>query len=174
MRKHLLSVCLVAMLALPAAAATPPAEIAPVIKSQSAYGSGALSRLMFTAYDATLWTDAPRWTYDAPFALTLTYRMGFTTDELVERSIEEMERGGALKPEEKSRYAQILTAAFPDVNDGDRITALFSPNAGLAFFHNGKHTKTVAAIGFAKRFMNIWLGENTSEPSLRRALLGRQ
>lgn len=148
-----------------------PSELSSAVKAELPYGSGALRRLMITAYDADLWTDAQPWSYDAPFALTLTYRMGFTTDELVDRSIEEMERASPLADAQKAAFQTALNKAFPNVRDGDRITALYTPNQGIAFFHNGRVTHTLRSPAMAKRFLDIWLAPTTSEPSLRRGLL---
>jgi Chalcone isomerase-like len=174
MRRFILSVSAVIILGSYAFAAEKPQELNSFIQSSQPYGEGALSRLMFTAYDATLWTDASQWSYDVPFALALTYRMSFTTVELVERSIEEMERGEKISTQQKDQYTALLTSAFPNVKDGDRITALYKPEVGISFYHNGKLTNKSSSPAFAKRFLNIWLGSTTSEPSLRRGLLARK
>ncbi len=142
-------------------------EIASAINADSPYGSGSLRKFIFHAYDAELWTDATRWSYTAPFALTLTYRMNFSTDELVEKTIEEMER----LHKTGSEWKQELVRAFPNVKDGDRITALFLPKKGVRFFYNGTITHTVKEVAFAQMFFDIWLSENTSEPSVRKKLL---
>ena len=73
--------------ALPAMAAPP--EIANVIKSDKPYGEGHMNFLFIKAYNARLWTDAAAWSMDAPFAMEITYGMGFDTDDLVGRT-----RGG--------------------------------------------------------------------------------
>jgi hypothetical protein len=164
----------VAFLGLVAAATamTRPLELGTTINATKPYGSGSLTWLVFTAYDATLWTDAPQWSMNEPFALTLRYRMGFTADELVERTVEEMAKVvPATSKDALVRYGAALRRAFPAVKDGDRITALYVPGQGTRFFHNGVGTAEVADAGFAGPFFGIWLSEKTSEPRLRAALL---
>ena len=170
MRKTLLALATAAVLALPASASTRPMELGTTITATQPYGSGKLTWLVFTAYDATLWTDAPQWSMNAPFALTLSYRMGFSTQELVERTIDEMEK---VAPSSNShqRFAAPLTKAFPSVKDGERITALYVPGQPVRFYHNGRATSEIADAGFAEPFFGVWFSPRTSEPRLREALL---
>jgi hypothetical protein len=171
MRGTVLAAALIAF-SLTAAAMTRPLEIGGTIDAAKPYGSGSLTWLVFTAYDATLWTDAPQWSMNAPFALTLTYRMSFTTDELVERTIDEMVKVAPATPKAAhAGYAAALRRAFPNVKDGDRITALHVPGSGVRFFHNGNQTNEIAGQAFVEHFFGIWLSPRTSEPRLRAALL---
>lgn len=172
MRSLLIAAVAVAVLTVSSAAMTRPMELAPTINATKPYGSGSLTWLLFTAYDATLWTDAAQWSMKAPFALTLRYRMSFSTDELVERTIEEMAKVSPATPKDAvARYNAALLQAFPAVKDGDRITALYVPGQGTRFFHNGRATATIADGGFAEPFFGIWLSPKTSEPKLRTGLL---
>ena len=171
MRRVVLAAVALIALSVTAAAMTRPAEIAGTINSSKPYGSGSLTWLVFTAYDATLWTDASQWSMSEPFALTLQYRMSFTTDELVERTIEEMVKVTPAAKAAQPAYAAALRRAFPSVKDGDRITALHTPGRPVRFFHNGAQTAEVGDQTFAEPFFGIWLSPRTSEPRLRAALL---
>lgn len=172
MRKVVLAVVLAAFgFVAIASAMTRPSELGSTINATAPYGSGKLTWLVFTAYDATLWTDAPQWSMNAPFALTLRYRMSFSTDELVDRTVEEMIKVAPSVRSEARRYDQALGQAFPAVKDGDRITALHVPGQPVQFFHNGRKTTEIADTAFAEPFFGIWFSPKTSEPRLRAALL---
>ncbi|MFM9862891.1 MAG: chalcone isomerase family protein [Micropepsaceae bacterium] len=172
MRRVLIACVAVLGLAGAALAMTRPLELGSTINATKPYGSGSLTWLVFTAYDATLWTDAPQWSMSAPFALTLRYRMGFTTGELVERTVEEMAKVSPATPKDAlARNSAALSQAFPAVKDGDRITAMYVPGQGTRFFHNGAPTANIADSGFADPFFGIWLSPKTSEPKLRAGLL---
>jgi hypothetical protein len=159
----------------PAGAATRPAELNGVIRAERPLGTGSLSFLFLTAYEAALWTDAPQWTMDTPFALTLVYRMSFTTDELAGRTVEEMQKTApGLTAAQRAAHEALLRRAFPPVRDGDRITALHVPGKPVRFYHNGRPTADSGTPEFAPPFFAIWLSEKTSEPSLRERLLGRK
>jgi hypothetical protein len=149
-----------------------PQEIAATIKDAKPYGSGSLGWFVLTAYDAALWTDARQWSWQAPFALTLKYHMGFSTSEIVNRSLDEEKHDNpSLTDATLANYRATMNGLFPDVKSGDEITGLFSPDGTVQFFHNGKRTGQVHDLAFAQAFFGIWLSENTNAPKLREQLL---
>ena len=148
-----------------------PQELSALIKAEQPYGQAKLKKLFLSIYDGQIWTDAPQWSMDVPYALTLRYHMNFTAVELAQRSVKEMESSQTLTPEERSAYEQQLSKAFPDVHPDDRISAFYHPDKGVRFFYNGKLTGAITDRVFAKRFMGIWLSEKTSEPEFRQALI---
>ena len=154
-----------------AAAAEKPAELAGVIKASAPYGYATYRALFMDIYDADLWTDAHPWRMDVPFALTLTYHMGFSSQELSDKSMEEMNHAAALLPEQETQNHAVMEQGLPNVADGDRITALYQPGKSLRFFHNGKLTATTKDMAFAQAFLGIWLGKNSSEPAFRAKLI---
>lgn len=173
MRNILLTTLLMVMLSATAFAAvtTKPPELAPHFKTEAPYGAATLRKIGFRVYDATLWTDLPTWSMQKKFALTLVYGIDIKGVNLAERSIEEINRTGKLdQATEKSLLAE-LTALFPNVKSGDRITALYLPTKGTVFFHNGKKIGTLPDGNSSKRFLGIWLSPETSEPAMRKKLL---
>ena len=124
------------------------------------YGHATYRAFMMTIYDADLWTDATTWTWDKPFALTLTYRMAFDTDEMIDKSIDEMNsaaEGGDEAAAHEGEFRKILAALMPSVADGDRVTALYIPQKSLTFFHNGQETGSTHNLLFTRHFLSIWL-----------------
>jgi hypothetical protein len=170
MRKALIVCVAAVMLATAASAAGRPSELNGVIKAENPLGSGSLTWFFLTAYDASLWTDAQSWSMQQTFALTLVYHMSFDTDELVDRTIGEMQKMRPGTSTETWRAA--LTRAFPPVKSGERITALFLPGKGVRFFHDGAATESIADAAFANIFFDLWLSPKTPEPELRAKLLG--
>lgn len=171
MHKLIAAALLGASLTASFAAARPP-ELSGVLNADQPYGSASLSWLFLTAYEIDLWTDAAAWSMNSSFALTITYRMSFTRDELIERTLKEMSKiSPSLSPADKDRFAKALIKAWPNVKSGDRLTALYEPSKPVRFFHNGGPTTPVAESGFAEPFFGIWLSPQTSEPSVRARLL---
>ena len=153
------------------ALAVPP-ELADVIKADKPYGEGHMNFLFIKAYNARLWTDAPTWSMDAPFAMEITYGMGFDTDDLVERTIKEMKNvDPALSDAEVARLTPELDKVYPAVKAGDRLVALYVPGKPVMFSHNGQMTGSISGESFTRDFFGIWLSPNTSAPSLRKDLL---
>jgi hypothetical protein len=139
-------------------------------------GEARLRFLGLHVYDIRLWTPrgpvpAERWAV-SPLALEIAYARALVGRLIAERSLKEMQRAGPVPPAVGERWLQSMTQIFPDVQAGDRITGLYSPDREARFFHNGKERGTVSDPEFARRFFGIWLADNTSEPSLRERLLG--
>lgn len=178
--------CLAMLLApLPGLAA--PAEVASLIHADRPYGVGKYAVLFITAYDAELWTDAPVWSMSAPFALTLRYHMGFSSDYLISRTLREMKHvDPTLSDAAVARYRKAM-AFFAPASSGDEMTMLYQPaQAGKAesvrFLKNGAPTGEISdssfgasadadAHGFAQDFFAVWLSPQTSDPDLRKSLL---
>lgn len=149
-----------------------PPELAGVIHATKPYGSGSISWLFITAYDAILWTDAQNWSYAKPFALSLRYHMSFSSKEIVDRTIKEMHKVAPdVSAQRLAHIRAMLGPLFPSVTNGDVITALYRPGEPTAFFKNGNPLGVSDDTGFAKPFFDIWLSPKTSERHLRKKLL---
>lgn len=158
---------------LPALAAAP-SEIGAYIRTAAPYGEAKLNKLMFHVYDAALWTDAPKWTMKKTFALMLRYGMNFDGEDLAKRSISEMDAQDKLADETATAWRTKLAALFPDVKKGDRITAIYLPGKGTRIYHNGKYRGSISDARFSDRFIGIWMSPKTSEPAVRKALIGEK
>ncbi len=137
-------------------------------------GSARLRFWGFEVYDAQLWVEpgfrASRLGAHA-LALSLTYLRSLRGPAIAERSITEMRRQGPLDDAQASRWQQAMARMFPDVRDGDRLTGLWHPGQGARFWFNGTARGQIDDDVFAARFFGIWLGDATSEPAMRQALL---
>lgn len=149
-----------------------PAEIQDKFVSVAPYGAGTLHFMLLHVYDTSLWTDAKTFSYEQPFALSITYRMNFSKEELTQRSIKEIKHAHNLPDEILARYKTIFLQIYPNVKKGDRITAVFNDKKHVELFYNGALYGTVADKEFAITFFDIWLGENSSQLKLRNQLLG--
>ncbi len=157
-----------------AAGALPAAVLAQAEAELMALGRGRLTYWGFDVYDAALW--APRGFRanqfaSQPFVLELTYQRNFSAQDISRVSLKEMRRHGDIPAAQGERWQSQLAAALPDVRRGDRLAGVNRPGQGVVFFHNGRPAGEVADAGFARLFFAIWLGEATSAPELRQALI---
>ncbi len=148
-----------------------PIEINDKFTTAKPYGEGTLHFMLLHVYDTSLWTDAKTFSYEQPFALSITYRMNFSKEELAERSIKEIKHAHYLPDGTLARYKKIFLKIYPNVRKGDRITAVYNENKQVELYYNGSLYGTVEDKEFATRFFDIWLGEKTSELKLRNKLL---
>lgn len=157
---------------LPACAASHP------ISASKPYGSAALNKLFFHVYDAELWVDdAHRANFNpsdpqARYALHLTYHVDIDAADFLERTLEELERQPNVTPAMKKAFHEQLTLIYPDVSDGQSITAVHDPDKGMILCHQGVVRGGIKDAGMIRAFFAIWLGEHSSEPALRDRLLG--
>lgn len=162
----------------PAPVATPPpAEVAAAVSGVRLLGRGALRYFGLPVYEARLWTAAdfsPTRFEGHAFALELQYARKLEGADIVRRSIVEMRRSGTLDEGQARAWEAELARAIPDVAPGDRLIGVHLPGGQTGFFHNGRLTSAVADPAFARAFFGIWLARSTSEPELRRRLLGPQ
>lgn len=152
------------------ALADKPPELEPVIKSGAAVGTYRFRKLMLHVYDIAFWSDSGRWS-KAPYALSITYDMNFSPDELAGRTGDEMRGVSGLPPETIERYTGMLRDIYPQVREGDRITALQKNAVTTVFYHNGKQVGVVKDAQFAQPFFGIWLSPKSSEPDMQKQLL---
>jgi hypothetical protein len=158
-----------------AAATAPPTEVASSVSAARLQGRGTLRYFGLRVYEARLWAGpgfaAESYT-DQTFALELEYARGFAGGAIAQRSIDEMRRSAIVANGQAREWQAAMVRAFPDVAPGDRLTGIHAPGAATHFFHNGRPTTPVAGPEFARLFFGIWLAESTSEPALRRQLIG--
>lgn len=153
----------------------PPQEVQAELGDARLQGQGRLRYLGLPIYDIRLWATAPVTSQSyarAPLALQIDYARDLVGRAIAERSLSEMRRAGPLDEDTAGRWLAEMTKLFPDVRAGDRITGLHQAGESAVFFHNGKRLGEVRDARFAALFFGIWLAPYTSEPGLRRQLLG--
>jgi hypothetical protein len=152
-----------------------PAEVAGELPGAKLRGSGRLTFMTLHVYDARLWTgegfSAER-AESAPLAIELEYARTLYGRLIAERSLDEMKREPGTTDEQGERWLAAMKQLFPDVAKGDRLTGVHRPGELARFFFNGQLRGELRDAEFARRFFGIWLSERTSEPRLRRSLLG--
>ena len=170
MRHRLLVlVCAVLFCAPPATAAE---MILASVPGAAIVGRGVLSFAFWDVYTATLAAPDGRFDPAKPFALTLDYLISIKGRAIAERSIQEMRKQGFGDEARLADWNARMKAIFPDVHKGTILSAVYVPGKETKFFDGNREIGTIEGDDFAQRFFNIWLGEKTSEPKLRRALLG--
>lgn len=161
--------------ALATPAAGPPEEVGAALPAARLLGTATMRFLGWRVYDIRLWAEpgfSPQRFDSLAFALELQYARRLDGASIASRSVEEMQRLGPIKEAQANSWRAAMAQAFPDVVAGDRITGLHLPERGTRFFHNARLTRQIDGRDFAQLFFGIWLSPATSEPALRRQLLG--
>ncbi len=135
-------------------------------------GSGQLSWFGLRVYQATLYAKNGRYDPDDGYALHITYGMSISKTTLVSRTLSEIERLFGSQGD-SGKTAAILESVFCDVGAGDSILGLHIPGQSATFYCNDELLGEIEDPPLAQAFFAIWLHRNTSEPGLRKDLLGQ-
>lgn len=139
-------------------------------------GQGQFSYLFWDLYQARLATgDGKFHSYqqNKPVLLELTYQRDISRDDFVEATLDQWQKQqGALLPRHQI-WAEQLTRLWRDVKKGDQLACLYRADGLVEFSYNGQSLGVVDDPAFGAEFLDIWLGEKTTAPKLRLALLGQ-
>lgn len=159
-----------------AAAAAAPPEVRAELQDARLHGQGRFRHFGVHVYDIRLWVAEGfrRSAFDEmPLALELEYARRLDGAAIAERSLIEMQRLGPRTPDQARRWLGEMRHLFPDVAQGDRLTGSHRVGMAARFFHNGQPCGEIRDAAFARAFFGIWLAPTSSQPELRRALLGQ-
>jgi hypothetical protein len=135
-------------------------------------GQGEYKWLFMSVYEARLLAEKGNDIYSRPLLLELKYSRSFKGKDIVDQSIKELVSAGNDKSQLKE-WREKLLGIFPDVKESDVIRASYNPEIGIVFhFNSEKELGRITDLTFSKKFLDIWLGEKTSAPDLRKKLLG--
>ncbi|MFK8068441.1 MAG: chalcone isomerase family protein [Gammaproteobacteria bacterium] len=135
-------------------------------------GEGRLKYLFWNVYDATLYTPKGIWQDEKPFALKLSYLLELEGEKIADRSIEEIRNQGFKNELILATWHNQMRKIFPDVDKGISITGIYTTQGESIFYRQNEEIGRIRDPEFGKAFFNIWLSEKTSEPELRKQLLG--
>lgn len=137
-----------------------------------ALGSGRFSFLFSDVYHISLYTPEQAFNPASSFALKIDYLMPLKGDAIIERTIELIKRQSYKDQTKLMQWQNTLAEFFPDVDKGVSLTGFKDKQGHTQFYRNEQWIGAVADPEFSQHFFAIWLAEHTSEPKLRRALLG--
>lgn len=152
-----------------------PEEVAVELPAARLQGQATMRYLGFEIYEARLWTApdfSPTHYASHAFALELRYARKLDGAAIAERSLAEMRRVGSFDDARAKGWREMLGRALPDVEPGDRLTGVRAEGGTTRFYRNGRPTAVIEDADFARLFFGIWLSPRTSEPALRRGLIG--
>ncbi|WP_064435593.1 chalcone isomerase family protein [Pseudoalteromonas neustonica] len=135
-------------------------------------GTSRFEYIFWDVYDATLATTTGQYEFPQhPTKLSLTYLRDFAAKDIVKATNEQWRYLG--KNQLVKKYDDKLLAIWPDIKEGETLTFITTETGIGTFYHQNKELGSIKDVNFADDFLSIWLSENTSEPKMRKQLLGR-
>lgn len=135
-------------------------------------GKARFSVMFWDIFDSELAAPDGRFMPDQPYALTLTYLRDLSAREIVDTSISEISRQSDYRQNRLEDWRRTLERIMPTVRKGDSLTGVHDGEGAARFYYNGAPIGKLDDAQLTKAFFDIWLGEQTSSPRLRRQLLG--
>ena len=137
-------------------------------------GQGTLKVLFFEVYDIRLLADSKPFSWKNKFQLEFEYKREVKKETVIESSIKEMHRQSSVLDKDINKWQEYLEISIKPVREGSQATVSWNPNGQITFHYQSSEPTTIEDENFARAFLNIWLGEETSQPKLRNQLLGDQ
>lgn len=134
-------------------------------------GMGRLKFWIWDVYDISLYAPGGHYNESKPFALSIRYLISVSSNDLVARTIKEILQQGYKDKKILRKWQKELKKIFPNVQEGHMITAVMLDDGSMGFFSGNQALGYITSPVFTKKFFDIWLGQNTSEPLLRMKLL---
>jgi hypothetical protein len=166
MKRIVLSILALVLMSSPVAAA--PSEV----DGASLVGKARFSLLGFSLFDAAVYTDSGRFSWNDDFALSLTYKRNAREEVLLNRTIRGMSERGAGDAKILAPLRERLSACFSDVARGDRFTAVSTGPDTARFYLNGKESCTLTWPNLRRHFFGIWLDARGGQAKLSAQLRG--
>lgn len=149
-----------------------PSEVARALPEAQRVGQAPYRVLTFHVFDAELWAEGAAFSWERPFALSLTYQRSIPARAIVNRTITEMTQRGAGTTQSLEPLRARLQNCFADVRAGDRITGVSTGPNTARFYYNGARRCEVEWTGFRRDFFGIWLDARGSQRALSEQLRG--
>ncbi|KAB0465890.1 MULTISPECIES: chalcone isomerase family protein [Vibrio] len=130
-------------------------------------GQGEMSYLFWKLYSAEFYATPT----NSDRALKLEYYRAIDSKDLVDATKEQWNKLG-YSNNNIQRWLQPLYEMWPNVEAGSTLTIRVTEDNISRFYFDEQPIGTIQDKQFGEAFLAIWLSENTSEPGLRKQLLG--
>jgi len=143
-------------------------------------GMGYRTRFIFKVYVAALYTQAKVNSRDAVQALTGAKRiaMHMVYDEVSRKKMAAAWNDGFAENttdeqlEKLKTRLQTFISYFPDLTAGNVVLLDYIPQKGTRVTINGEHKGVIEGSDFYTTLLDVWLGEEPADESLKQSLLG--
>lgn len=135
-------------------------------------GSAKFTFLFWDIYNSSLFTNSGRYEEESnkDVIFKIEYLKDITAEELIKRTVEQWQHL-KYKKSDYEEFIPNLKRIWPNISAGDSLT-LYRNNKSTEFYFNNTNIGVIDNEQFYKLFLAIWLSPDTSEPELRRSLIG--
>ena len=92
---------------------------------------------------------------------------------MIDSSLKELKRQQNVTEQNLEEWKTYLEEAIQPLQVGSKATIEWNPQGTITFQNEGVKSVTIKDESFSRSYINIWLGEETSQPNLRNQLLNK-
>ena len=126
--------------------------------------------LFWDLYDAKLLTETGSFD-ENKFALILKYNTKISKKSVVRETLNQLKKQKEYNEEELDELATLLNKTFQDIKVGNTFIGIKENNTAYFYFEDEKVLET-KDLEFINLFFNIWLREDSENPTFTKKLLG--
>ncbi|MCE9679487.1 chalcone isomerase family protein [Shewanella sp. AS1] len=136
-------------------------------------GEGEMTYLFWTLYQAELFAQSVPYQSELAQdkALRIRYYRAIDKGDLIQATADQWQHLGYSDTNIKD-WLLPLSQIWPDVEAGDELMLFVTQDGQSHFYFGEQPIGVIPDPRFGEAFLSIWLSKNTSEPRLRKQLLG--
>jgi len=173
LRRETIAAIAVGMAMTVAHASGPSRDVSYAMPEARLIGTADFNWLFWDLFDASLWSADGLFSWDRPFALSLTYRTDFSGGELTQSTVEELERVTDWSDSDLAAFRNRIASCMADVQAGDRFTAMGPDPDTVVLYLNSEERCQLSGTGLRRDYFGIWLSKKSRFPMKSRELTGR-
>ena len=127
--------------------------------------------LFWDLYDAKLITETGSFD-ENKFALILKYNTKISKKSVVRETLNQLKKQKEYNEEELDELTTLLNKTFQDIKVGNTFIGIKENNTAYFYFEDEKVLET-KDLEFINLFFNIWLREDSENPTFTKKLLGK-
>ena len=144
----------------------------PLKENQYKVGEARFKYLFWKIYDSSLFTEDQTYSsINQALTLNIDYKRNIPKKRIVEATQGQWEK---LNYEQNKieKWSEKIDDIIPEISKNDQL-AFHKDDEGIgAFYYNNELIAKIEDKEFSEAFLSIWLSKNTSQPKLRRKLIG--
>ena len=139
------------------------------LKNPFLIGEGVLKVFIWDIYELRLFSKTNIYDRNDIFVLEFEYLRDTSKASVIKASIVELKKLNLSKTK-LEKWEKYLEKSIKDMKAGEKAALLFRPNLGVTFYASDRFNITIDNVEFANSYIDIWLGENTARPKLRKQI----
>ena len=142
------------------------------LKNPFLIGEGVLKVFIWDIYELRLFSKTNIYDRNEIFVLEFKYLRDTSKASVIKASIVELKKLNLSKTK-LEQWEKYLEKSIKDMKAGEKAALLFRPDLGITFYSSDRFNITIDNVEFANSYIDIWLGENTARPKLRKQITGQ-